>query len=120
MVEPTASVPVEFTFGIFHPAVEPAFVIQPQTERMRVGGSFRTPCHPYNATASAEVSERTLVLRVTGKATGECPQDAVISVAYQADVQVASSAYSRLRVIHEWRDAKWPTETVIDTVFASE
>jgi hypothetical protein len=120
MAEPSEKIPVEFTFGIFHPAVEPAFVIQPQAERMRVRGSFTTPCQPYNATASAEVSERTLVLRVTGKATGKCPQDAITSVSYLADVQVASSAYSRLRVIHEWRDANWPAETVIDTTFTSE
>ena len=118
MAGPTPRVPVDFEFGIFHPAVEPAFVIQPQAERMRVRGTFTTPCQPYNATASAEASGNTLVLRVRGKATGECPQDVVTSVTYQADIQVESSAYSRLRVIHEWRDANWPAETVIDTAFA--
>lgn len=80
MVEPTARIPVEFIFGVFHPAVEPVFVVQPQAERMRVRGSFRIPCHPYNATAAAEVSEGTLLLRVTGRATGACPQDVVSGV----------------------------------------
>jgi hypothetical protein len=59
-------------------------------------------------------------LRVIGNTTAECPQDVVLSVGYQADVQVASSMYSRLQVIHEWRDAHWPAEMVIDTVFAPE
>jgi hypothetical protein len=43
----------------------------------------------------------------------------VTSVAYHANIQIAPSAYSRLRVIHEWRDANWPAETPIDTVFAA-
>ncbi len=120
MAEPTSRVPVDFIFGIFRIPIEPAFVVESAGGKVRVRGSFRTPCQPYNATASADLSGNTLVLRVVGKATGACPQDVVTSIAYQADVQIASSAYSRLRVIHEWRDANWPAETVIDTTFASK
>lgn len=120
MAEPNPTVPVDFQFGIHRIAIEPAFVVEPAGGEVRVRGSFTTPCQPYNATASADLSGNTLVLRVVGKATGACPQDVVTSVAYQADIQVASSAYSRLRVIHEWRDANWPAATVIDTAFASE
>ncbi len=120
LAEPNPAVPVVFTFGIVHIAIEPAFVVEPAGGEVRVRGSFRTPCQPYNATASADLSGNTLVLRVVGKATGGCPQDVVTSVAYHANIQVTSSAYSRLRVIHEWRDANWPAETVIDTAFAAE
>ncbi len=120
LAEPAPGVPVDFTFGIHRIATEPAFVVEPAGGKVRVRGSLTTPCQPYNATASADLSGSTLVLRVVGKATGECPQDMVTSVSYQADVQVASSAYSRLRVIHEWRDANWPAETVTDTTFAPE
>ena len=120
LVEPRGSVPVEFSFGVHRPANEPAFLVQPGTDALVVRGMFRTPCQPYHARASVDVVERTLVLRIVGEASGDCPQDAVVSVGYQALVRAPSSEYTRVRIRHEWRDASWATETVADTLVSAQ
>jgi hypothetical protein len=109
---------VNFSFGIDRPAHEPVFLVHAGADAVVVRGSFRTPCQPYHARASANVSEGTLVLRITGQASGDCPQDAVVSVGYQAILRTLPSEYTRLRVRHEWRDANWPAEIVVDTVLS--
>jgi hypothetical protein len=118
LVEPHKVVPVEFAYGIHRLQTEPAFLVDTPAEAVVVRGYLLTPCQSYNASASAEVVEKTLVLRVIGKATGDCPQDVVSSVGYQATLRTAPSAYTHLRVVHEWRDANWPIETVVDTTLS--
>ncbi|HEV2122574.1 MAG TPA: hypothetical protein VGW38_07350, partial [Chloroflexota bacterium] len=118
LVEPRKVVPVEFAYGVHRLQTEPAFLVDARADAVVVRGYLLTPCQPYNASASAEAVEGTLVLRVIGKATGECPQDVVSSVGYQATLRTAASAYTHLRVVHEWRDANWPNETVVDTVLS--
>ena len=116
LVEPHEVVPVEFAYGIHRLQTEPAFLVDTQADAVIIRGYLLTPCQPYNASASAELVGATLVLRVIGKATGECPLAVVSSVGYQATLRTVPSASSHLRVVHEWRDANWPDETVVDTV----
>ncbi|CAN5652718.1 hypothetical protein BH23GEM6_BH23GEM6_11730 [soil metagenome] len=118
VLQPEATLPVDFIYGINRLQTEPAFQVETHPDSVMVRGYLRTPCQPYNATASAEIVASSLVLRVSGGATGRCPQDVVASVGYQATVQIAPSAYTHLQVVHQWRDASWPPETVVDTVLA--
>lgn len=118
LIEPHKEVPVKFAYGIHRLQTEPAFMVDTSADAVVVRGYLLAPCQPYNASASAEVVEKTLMLRVIGKATGDCPQDVVSSVGYQAALRTAPSAYTHLRVVHEWRDANWPTETVVDTTLS--
>ncbi len=113
-VEPDAPVPLEFVFGIHRLQVEPAFLVEDRSANILVRGYLLTPCQPYDATASAQVVGTTLVLRVLGEATGECPQDLVSSVAYQAVLGAVPANYTHLRITHEWRDANWPGITVLE------
>ena len=119
LIEPHGSVPVDFSFGVHRPADEPAFLVQPGANTLAVRGMFRTPCQPYHARASADLVDHTLMLRVIGEASGNCPQDAVVSLGYQALVHAPSSEYTRVRVRHEWRDANWPAEIVVDTLVSA-
>lgn len=119
VVEPHATLPVEFTFGIHRPAHEPAFLIHSGADAVVVRGFFRTPCQPYDARASVTVSEGTLMLHIRGERSGDCPQDAVVSVGYQAILRTPPSEYTRLRVRHEWKDADWPAEMAVDTVLST-
>ncbi len=118
LVGPPGIVPVEFAFGVNRLANEAAFLVERGAEAVVVRGSLRTPCQPYDARASADVVDGTLVLRVTGVASGGCPQDVVSSVGYQAIVRTRSADYTRLRVVHRWKDANWPEEIAVDTAWA--
>lgn len=111
--EPGDVLPVEFVYGIHRLQAEPAFVVDASANVVQVRGYLRTPCQPYHASAYAEVIGNTLVLRVIGKARGDCPQDVITSIGYQATVRAGRAEYDRVRVTHEWRDANWPAETVV-------
>ena len=94
LIEPREVVPVEFFYGIHRLQTEPAFLVDTQADAVIIRGYLLTPCQPYNASASAEVVGATLVLRVIGKATEECPQDVVSSVGYQATLRANLSVTS--------------------------
>jgi hypothetical protein len=118
---------VTFQFGVNRPAVEPAFLIAESTNSIVLRGYLSTiPCGPYHATASGSMDGAVLTVRVIGHVTRACQRELssggllfqALSIGYQAVIQVAPTAVSRLVVIHEWRDLGWSPTTVVDTLFA--
>ena len=70
---------------------------------------------PYAATAQATWEGSTLVLRVIGGNESDCPHDVVASVLHEAEVRDLSPGDYRVRVIHQWKDANWPSTTALET-----
>ena len=115
---PTASdsaLPVEFQFGVFRTLGSAPFFAQGAEGSVLIGGAFRTPCSPYEATAQAALQGSILVLRVIGENEGDCPEDVDGSVLYEANVRDLSPGHYHVRVIHQWRDANWPAITAFET-----
>ena len=112
---PDRTLPVEFRFGVLRLGVLPAFFAEGADGSAIIGGAFRTPCSPYEATAQAAQEGSTLVLRVIGENKNDCPQDGVEGVLYEAEVGDLSPGHYRVRVIHEWKDANWPSTTAFET-----
>ena len=107
---------VDFEYDIARVEWETPFVITRNANEVVIRGSLATPCAPYNATSNARLQAGTLVVRVVGEATGECPLDVATDVGYQAVINISGTAFTRLIVIHEWRDVNWPTETPLNFV----
>lgn len=109
---------VDFEYGVTRLAWEPPFVVERSDDSLVVRGFLWTPCAPYNASSVASVQSATLVVRVVGRATRECPQDVVGAVGYQATVSVPATSFSRLVVVHEWQDVNRPNETALDVTLS--
>ena len=98
---PGSSADVAFTFGIHRPAAEPAFLVQAGMEGLIVRGVYEALTSGYTATASADITGRTLELHVLGKQpVNNYP---VISpTGYEAVVRGITTGPLHVRVIHEW------------------
>jgi hypothetical protein len=84
-------------------------------DEVRVLGSLTSPCRPYDAGGSAFRRDDGVVLEVLGRASGDCPQDAVSPLGYRAAVSgVASGA--TLTITHRYADTNWPDTTVFHGV----
>lgn len=112
---PDRTLHVDFRFGVVRPAIHPAFFAEGADGSAIIGGAFRSPCGPHEATAQATQEGSTLVLRVIGENKNDCPQDVVASVLYEAEVRDLPPGHYRVRVIHEWKDANWPSTTAFET-----
>ena len=112
---PDDRLPVELQFGVFRVAALAPFFAQGADGSVLIGGTFQTPCSPYEATAQATLEGSTVVLRVIGRNENDCPQDVVASVLYDAVVRDLSPGDYRVRIVHEWTDVNWPYITAFET-----
>lgn len=108
-------VPVDFRLGGMRLAIYPAFYAATHGGSLLIGGSLRTPCAPYEASAEARRSGSTLVLIVRGENRGDCPQDVLGAVLYDALLPDLPPGTNQVRIFHEWKDTGWPTELVFQS-----
>lgn len=109
---PDRALPVSFRLGVFRVAALAPFFAEGADGSVSVGGTFKAPCSPYEATAQATQDGSALLLRVIGENQGDCPQDVAASLLYDAEIRGISPGHYRIRVVHEWKDVSWPATLV--------
>jgi hypothetical protein len=78
-----------------------------------IQATFRTPCEPYDATATVTVNDGgALQLIVRGDATGGCPMDIVGTFFYRATINDPPVGSYAVRAVHTYADAAWQPDSV--------
>lgn len=79
--------------------------------QVSVQASFRTPCEPYDATATVSLEMGALRLVVQGDARGPCPMDIIGTFFYRATIADAPVGRYTIRAVHSYGDVRWPSDS---------
>lgn len=112
--EPESDPALAFTV-LGHTDPPAALTVRRVGHEIRVLGSLKSPCSPYDAAGRADRRGHDVVLEVVGRASRDCPQDVVSPLGYRAVVTGVGTT-ARLTIIHRYADANWPDTTVFHGV----